>query len=214
MPGTARPWRQPHLTPEQAEERDQQARIERLERVGVMPGEHPAPVDVGVLDTMASILADAVVIADEIHHRTLIAAPEAPSTAYADARPYLNYAARNLHFTDIADWAAPIACKMVDQTARTLALVLDGQFLDVECPWCHGVTEQAPAGGARTWRVYALPGDMIAIVCEGICEPPHREVGTWWRGHPCWPLSDWEGLARRVMPEAEQAAHAREMIAS
>ncbi|GII63560.1 hypothetical protein Skr01_36450 [Sphaerisporangium krabiense] len=228
LPGTARPWRQPHLTPEQAEERDQQARIERLERVGVMPGEHPAPVDVGVLDTMASILWDAVQLADAVTEHHGLAPLEYPSTAYADARPYLDYAAAHLP-DEIADWAAPIARRLVDQTARTLALVLDGQLLDVVCPWCRGVTAEAPAGGARTWRIRNLLAEQdcrhghprrfcptceqhIAIVCEGACEPPHREVGTWWRGQPCWPLTDWENLARRVMSADEQITRAREAV--
>lgn len=208
LPGTARPWRQPHLTGEQADERDQQARIERLERVALMPGEHPAPVDVGVLDTMASILWDATVIADQVSRDINRMNLAHPSTAYADARPYLDYAAA--HITDdLAEWAQPIVARMVDQMATALALVLDGQLLDVTCPWCHGRTEQAPVGGARTWWVHVLPGGQIAIVCTGLCEPPAREVGTWWQGKPCWPLGDWEGLAKRV-----QTAETCERIAS
>jgi hypothetical protein len=213
LPGTARPWRQPHLTAQQADERDQQARIERIERASVMPGEHPAPVDVGILDTMSDILWNAVTISDEIRLRVTTAGPGLPSTAFADARPYLDYAAKNLT-EDVAFWAQPIARRMVGQVARALALVLDGQLLDVECPWCHGKTPETPVGGALTWWVHALPGDQIAIVCTGICEPPAREVGTWWRGQPCWPLADWEGLAARVMSDDEQASRAREMIAS
>lgn len=214
LPGTARPWRQPHLTGEQTEQRDQQARDERLERVGLMPGEHPAPVDVGILDTMADILWNASILIDEIGWHTPVQAPEMPSTAYSDTAPILlDYAARHLP-ERLAAWAQPIARRMVAQIAGALAMVLDGQLLDVECPWCHGKTAEAPVGGARTWWVHILPGDQVAIVCTGLCEPPAKEVGTWWKGQPCWPLADWERLAKQVMSKTEQTIRAREMIAS
>ena len=64
LPGTARPWRQPHLTPEQRAERDHAAWAERLERTGEAIGEAPAPLDLGVLDVITSILAEAVALAD------------------------------------------------------------------------------------------------------------------------------------------------------
>jgi hypothetical protein len=211
IPGTRRAWRRLVLSADQRFERDLQARAERAESTGAMPGAHAAPVDIAVLDLMSEILVEAEDIAwtvaesggaDETW-------PGSPSTAFADARPYLAYAARHLAAADearpgVAAWAGPIAARMVRQTARTLCMVYDGQQLDVECPWCRGVTAETPAGGAQTWRVRELPGEQIAIVCEGACEPPMRDVGTWWAGQPCWPLTDWPWLVQRLS-EGEQA---------
>lgn len=201
LPGTARPWRQPRLTPEQRAERDHAAWAERLERTGEAIGEAPAPLDLGVLDTITGILAEAVALADAA--AAYAGAPQLPppSTAVADARPYLRFLAEHLPEIPeqaVAEYVAPPAARWVRRIARTLALVHDGQALAVVCPWCRGVTPQTPAGGAYTWRVRHLPGDEIAIVCENDCEPPSKDVGTWWRGRPVWPLREWDWLARRI----------------
>lgn len=202
LPGTARPWRQPELSPEQRAERDHAARIERLERTGLAPGESPAPVDVAVLDLLASLLCDADLAHEHVAQSAGIDRLAPPSSAFADARPYLAYAAEHLPAVvdDLVRQAvAQIARRMVDQVAHALCLVYDGQRLDVICPWCAGRTEAAPVGGEKTWRVRELPGTLVAIVCEsGLCEPPSRDVGTWWRGRPCWPVSEWDWLAKRV----------------
>lgn len=203
LPGTARPWRQPHLTPQQRAERDHAAWVERLERTGEAIGEAPAPLDLGVLDTITGILAEAVEFAAAA--AAYAGAPQLPppSTAVADARPYLRFLAEQIPALPdpeaFADHIAPAVSRWVRRIARTLALVHDGQALAVVCPWCRGVTPETPAGGAYTWRVRHLPGDEIAIVCEsGSCEPPNRDVGTWWRGMPVWPLREWDWLARRL----------------
>lgn len=203
LPGTARPWRQPRLTREQRAELDEAARRERLERSPDAPGEAPAPLDLGVLDTITGILAEAVEFAAAA--AAYAGAPQLPppSTALADARPYLRFLIEQIPALPdpeaFADHIALTAARWVRQIARTLALVHDGQALAVVCPWCRGVTPQTPAGGSYTWRVRHLPGDEIAIVCEsGSCEPPSRDVGTWWRGMPVWPLREWDWLARRL----------------
>jgi hypothetical protein len=202
LPGTARPWRQPELSPEQRAERDHAARIERDERAGFALGESPAPVDVGVLDLLVDIIWDADDIAAKVADEIMCPRLPPPSTAYADARPYLDFAAR--HFDEAGGmYLLPSVAKqaraMVDAIARALCLVYDGQRLDVICIWCEGRTELAPVGGERTWRVRELPGQLIAIVCEsGTCEPESRYVGTWWRGKPCWPVSEWDWLAKQV----------------
>jgi hypothetical protein len=210
MPGTARPWRQPELSPEQRAERDHAARIERDERAGFALGESPAPVDVGVLDLLASLLCDAD------HLSYLVQSPSGtdralgpPSSAFADARPYLQYAAKHLPLvpgdSPELDVIAGIARGMKQDIARALCLVYDGQRLDVICIWCEGRTELAPVGGEKTWRVRELPGQAIAIVCEsGTCEPESRYVGTWWRGRPCWPVSEWDWLAKQVTVSEER----------
>lgn len=199
LPGTARPWRQPQLTPERRAELDAQARIERAERSDVALGESPAPVDVAILDVMAGVLWDAADIAEQATGAAGVERLEPPSTAYADARPYLECAVKMLPAVPwVADEVAATARLMVGAVAHALCLVYDGQSLDVVCPWCGGRTEVAPAGGARTWRVRQLPGDLVAIVCGGLCEPPSKDVGTWWRGRPCWPVAEWDWLAKRV----------------
>lgn len=197
LPGTPRPWRHQTLTVEQRAERDRQAWLERLERSSIAPGEHPAPLDLGVLDTMFDVLVRADDLAAAVAEHAGVQPLGSPRYGDTDARPYLAFTAAHLT-EDLATYAAPIARGMVAQVAHALALTYDGQRLDVECPWCHGVTPDAPAGGARTWRVRELPGNMVAIVCEGLCEPPSKDVGTWWRGNPVWPLSEWDWLAKRV----------------
>lgn len=206
LPGTPRPWRHRDLTTDQQMERDRQAWEERLERSTIAPGEHPAPLDLGILDTMLDVLVRADDLAADIARHVGVPALPPPRLGDTNARPYLDFAAKHLT-DDLAPYAAPIARTMVAQTAHALALTFDGQSLDIECPWCRGVTPDAPAGGARTWRVRELPGNLIAIVCENLCEPPSKDIGTWWRGNPVWPLSEWDWLAKRV-EQSEKAVKA------
>lgn len=197
LPGTPRPWRHHTLTADQQHERDREAWQERLDRSSVALGEHPAPLDLGVLDTMLDVLVRADDLAAEVAQHAGIEPLTPPVLGVVDARPYLEFAAKHLT-NDLAATAAPITRMMVAQVAHALALTYDGQGLDVVCPWCRGVTPDMPAGGARTWRVRELPGGLVAIVCESLCEPPSKDVGTWWRGCPVWPLSEWDWLAKRV----------------
>lgn len=211
LPGTVRPWRQMILTGEQAEERDYQVRLERFDAISAMPGEHPAPIDLRVLDLMRGILTEAENLAWIVASNTRWGTfhwPGSPRPGIVDARPYLELARQ--HITeDLAEYAAPITGRMATQVAHALSLISDGQTLNIVCPWCRGVTPESPAGGERTWRIRVLPGDQIAIVCEGVCEPPGKDVGTWWRGRPCWPLNSWRWLAKRV-----HAADTREKMSA
>ncbi|MGH3382675.1 MAG: hypothetical protein ACRDP6_48900 [Actinoallomurus sp.] len=207
LPGTARPWRQPELTPDQRAELDHAARLERAERSEDAWGETPAPVDVSVLDLMADVVWDADEAAGLVADAIMCPRLAPPPTAYSDAREWLDFAAR--HAGEVLDGGrlnavAWLARGMVDAIARALCLVYDGQRLAVICPWCQGRTEAAPVGGAKTWRVRQLPGDLVAIVCEGTCEPPSKSVGTWWRGQPCWPVSEWDWLAKQVTVTEER----------
>ncbi|MFF4412135.1 hypothetical protein ACFYY8_06350 [Streptosporangium sp. NPDC001559] len=201
LPGTPRPWRQMDLTPEAIAERDEQARIERFERSLLTLGASPAPVDVTILSTVLDLLVHADDLAAAVAHTTGDSPLPPPGPGELDARPYLLYAARRLP-DDLVEWAAPTARQMVDRVAHALSMVYAGQRLDVTCPWCR---QEA------AWRVRDLPGGMIAIVCESgaVCEPPAREVGTWWGGRPVWPVQDWARLARHL-----QAAEERGRIAS
>lgn len=195
---TARPRRPNSLPPTLRAVRDAEARLERLERSGLAPGQSPAPVDVDVLQTALDLLVQADDLAAAVAEHTGLPALAPPRFGELDARPYLRYAAEHLP-ESLAEWAAPITRRMVEHVADVLGMTYDGQTLAIVCPWCRGVTPETPAGGAHTWRVRILPGDQVAIVCEsGTCEPPLREVGTWWRGRPCWRMEEWERLARLV----------------
>ncbi|MEV7011565.1 hypothetical protein [Streptosporangium sp. NPDC051022] len=196
IPGTRRPWRQTELTPEAIAARDEQARLERFERSMLSLGASPAPVDVAILSTVLDLLVQADDLAAAISHVVGDSPLPPPGPGDLDARPYLLYAVRRLP-DDLVGWAAPIAHRMVDQVARALCMVYAGQHLDVTCPWCHQ---------SDVWRVEELPGGMVAIVCWGTCDPPAREVGTWWRGRPVWPITDWERLAHHIQAAEERAA--------
>lgn len=219
--GTPAPFRRARLDAEQREQRAQQAWLEWLDRTQDAIGQSPAPVRVPIVDLLTGLLADSVHLADELAAAVCCPLLAPPTSGMADARPYLEFAARRLGEVawdaGLGGWALDRTRPMVAAVARALALVFDGQLLDVECPWCRGVTPETPAGGAFTWRVRDLLGgkacrhgepdrrfcveceQQIVIVCmnDG-CEPPSKHVGTWWRGVPCWPIYEWDWLAKQV----------------
>ncbi|WP_219512787.1 hypothetical protein [Nonomuraea ceibae] len=224
--GTPAPFRRPRLTADERDARDHEAWLERLDRTADAIGVSPAPVRVPVLDLITDLLVDIVHLADELGLVLMCPVLPPPSTGLADARPWLVYALARLAEPavthELALWAYVRTRAMVATIARALALVYDGQALDVVCPWCRGVTPETPAGGGTTWRVRDLLSrhdcvhgepdrrfchqcpQQIAIVCENACEPPSKDVGTWWRGCPCWPLYEWDWLAKRVRDRSER----------
>lgn len=212
---TPRPWRQPQLSPEAKARRDFEARIDWAFRNPLALGTSPAPVDVAVLQTALDILVDADDLAAAIAPEVMCPVLPPPGPGQLDARPYLAFVVANLAAAPhMVDGVASVARSMYDRAARALGMAYDGQALTVICPWCGGRTPETPAGGAPTWRVMVLPGDQVAIVCTGQCEPPLDQVGTWWLGQPCWPLAQWGWLAKHVMSAEEQAARTRDRIAS
>ncbi|WP_433252907.1 hypothetical protein ACQPYK_08645 [Streptosporangium sp. CA-135522] len=195
---TPRPWRQLRLSPEAHAERDFEARVDWALRSTRALAEAPAPTDVTIWQTALDILVDADDLAAKVAETVGLPVLPPPGPGELNAWPYLAYAAAHLP-AELAEWAAPIARRMQEKIAQALCMVYDGHTLDLTCPWCSE---------ASVWRVQTLPGGMIAIVCGGVCEPPAREVGTWWHGQPCWPMSDWERLAKhvRVVEERERMA--------
>jgi len=191
------------LTPEQRAELDHAARLERVERDGLMPGEHQDAARAEILDLMASLAYDADDLAEVIALAIWCPRPEPGSSAFADPTPLLDFAGRNLSMLDrdTAYWVSYQAHRMLADVSRALCLTFDGQLLQAVCLWCGG-----GVSGARTWRVRQLPGDEIAIVCEGDqpCEPPSKSVGTWWKSRPCWPLREWEWLAKQLLAADER----------
>jgi hypothetical protein len=209
------------LTPEQRAVLDYDARIERQERDGLMPGEHPDAARADVLDLLASLAYDAWDLADTVGQA--VGQPRLPRPApFADPAPHLHITIHYLPAAAEADdlvgpWVASQARRMLGELTRALCLTFSGQTLAAICPWCQGRTESAPAGGQRTWRVRDLLGTLacshghidkalcnkcpqqIAIVCEShTCEPPSDKIGTWWRGMPAWPIYEWDWLAKQL----------------
>lgn len=197
---TRRPWQTPHLDAEARELIDATAALDRYFRNPLGVQESPAPIDVNVLQVVLDVLVAADDLAALLGPECMCPVLASPGPGQLDARPWLRYAAARLHELGEAwqTWTADKVHRMYEAVARALAMKYDGQTIKVICPWCLGRTAEAPIGGAYTWRVVTLPGEQIAIVCHGLCEPPQREVGTWWGGQPCWPLADWERLAKHV----------------
>jgi hypothetical protein len=207
IPGSALGSHEPSLTAERQAELDHEARLERLERNELMPGEHVDAVRPEILDLMGSVVCGAEDLAEQVSLAVCAPVLPPPSTALADPRPYLARAAGYLPLAaggghgsrGLLIWAAGAARQMAAEVGAALGLGGDGQLLRVPCPWCRGGWF-----GARTLRVRVLPGDLIGIVCEsGLCTPPAGDVGTWWQGRPVWPFAMWPWLARR-MHAAEQ----------
>ncbi|MEV4059707.1 hypothetical protein [Nonomuraea dietziae] len=226
--GTPAAFRRVQLTAEQLDERDAAAWIERLERTPEAIGASPAPVRVPVVDLLTGLLADTAYLADELAAALSCPTLEPPASGLADARPYLTFAMRRLGEPAVDDalaaWAYGRTRALVSTVARGLALIYDGQALEIECPWCRGVTPETPAGGAWTWKVRDLLGgracrhglpdrrfcvdceQQVVIVCENDCEPPSKAVGTWWHGFPCWRVYEWDWLAEQVRRAATPTA--------
>ncbi|WP_433465720.1 hypothetical protein [Spirillospora sp. CA-128828] len=226
LPDVVRPYQPPTITPEQRAELDYEARLERAERVGEAPGEHIDAARPDVLDLLFELIDTAEDLAAHVSRAAWLPVLPPPAGVLADARPFLERTARYLpaaavgwaNGDELVWWVARTARQMLVQAGRALALTHDGQRLDAVCPWCQGRTETAPVGGAKTWRVRDLLAaqrcehdqierltcvrcpQLIAIVCEsGTCEPPSKDVGTWWRGRPAWPIEEWDWLARRLV---------------
>lgn len=199
-PAARRPWREVHLDPYARAEADAQAREERAERVEIAPGEHTDAARADVLDLLSGVLWRAESLAEHLSRAAWCPAlPAAP--ADGDPRPYLARARACLvtavtgwaNGDEIAWWAADTAAAMLADLASALALNVAGHVVKAVCPWCKG-------GLSRewTWRVRILV-DEPAIVCEsGVCNPPARDAGTWWRGQPAWRFRDWDWLAARL----------------
>jgi hypothetical protein len=213
IPGTARPWREPTLSPEQRERADQLAQDERAARGPDAIGEAPAPVHVDVLDVLSELL----MTFDLLHeHMAQVVGrerlPSAPS-AYADPSPYLRFVAQNLAAAmeadpEILDAVSDKCRTQVEAVSVSLSLLRDGQTLKAPCPFCRGVTPHTPGGGSFTLRVRmirdpragSLPGDEVAaVVCHNdTCTPPDAECGNRHRGRPAWPDWEWSWLAEKI----------------
>lgn len=229
LPGTHRPYRTPTLTAEVRAERDRQARLERLERIGVAPGETPAPLDLDIADLLSEILAAADRLADEACDSVGKDRLPPASSAFADPTPYLTLLSSLLPDIGLASPAflrhVEATCDDLVQRAHSqLGLLGDGQLLAAFCPWCGGRDDTHPVGGARTLRIRAQlpPGANAAqarpqdvewwVVCEGQrCDPPPADCGTWLRGRPAWSL---RREAKWLADRLEHAAALEQQVAA
>lgn len=206
MPGT-RPWRPPvWIDPEQAATRDQQAHLDRLYRDPDAPGSSAAPLDLAALDLLRDLALDVAQLAEIVSMTARCPLPAIACDLRAGAVGALRHAAACLPTAwdanpDVGRWAELETRRIIRRVDRHLGQLRDGQRLSAICPWCGGGVRREP-----TWRVRILPGDQPAIVCESeLCEPPSKDVGTWWLGRPAWPMPEWDWLARRIAA-AEQRA--------
>lgn len=228
FPGTARPWREPQMTPERraelAAEHAREAQVVHTDlprhlraRTPESLGESPAPGHVDVMDLLVEILAVADETAEHVAQVAGVDRLPTPPSAFADPRPYLRHIAQHAAGAiEADDGMAGVLIEnlrpLVAEVRRSLSLLMDGQILKAECPWCRGVTPTHPGGGGFTLRVRMIrdprddadPTDTVAaVVCQGpTCEPPEAECGTWDRGRPCWPTWEWTWLSERLGAKA------------
>jgi hypothetical protein len=228
MPGTGRSWQPPAQyedtrTPEQRE----QARMERLQRVDIAPGETPPLMNLDVMDLLTEVLVEADRLSVQAVEDVEVAlvewagawARDVPSmrlpdaaTALADPAPYLHLLdelIEHISDPDLVEHIADRCHRLVDRANKTLGLFVDGQLLDAQCPWCGGKTERHPEGGRRTLRIrMSLPpsdDSRAVIVCEGGRCEPGANSGERWKGLPAWDLlneGEWLGTCIRLKDEA------------
>ena len=218
IPGTARPWREPGMTPERAAELAAERAEEEMEvhtdlpmhlraRAPEVLGESPAPAHIDILDALSDLLMTMDLLAEHLATTLGMDRPPHASSAFADPTPYLRFIRENLAAAaeedpEILDAASDKCRDQVASVSQSLALLRDGQTLKAPCPWCRGVTPHSPAGGAHTLRVRVIPwldDETPAVVCHNdTCDPPEADCGTRHRGRPAWPSWEWDWLAKRL----------------
>lgn len=194
IPGTARPWRAPTVSPERREELEHAARLERQERVDVAPGERAIPVHADVLDVMVDICEAAGRLAPQV-------AIDADCQLVLPFNPFIRgplafLAHLDLHLHsgvydgDLIDQVAVEFRALARDVALALRLLRDGQVVG-SCPWCR-----MPA--ALTVRELTDVGPIITCASAVACEPPDADCGIRLRGRPAWAQYEWDWLAQRI----------------
>lgn len=196
--GTARPGRQSFRDPEEVDE-------------GEGLGAIPAPIHLDILDAMASIVCWSDMLHEHIAQTVGHPRLEPARSALADPRPFLRYVEALLPEAvqtdpDMLDAVHEKLDLMKAVILGKLGEVYDGQTLDALCPFCVGQT--FAKRHIRTLRVRLIasrvrPGDTeFVIVCENPdgCRPFAAECGMFVKGRPAWPWSQWDWLAKRLIP--------------
>ena len=210
MPGTARPWRAPSITDERRNEMDALAKAERHERTDIAPGDSPDPYNFGAADLLVEILMAADLMAEYVAQDAGWDRMPNAFSSYSDPRPYLRYVqvmiADVATPTDVAKYVTNVCTPLIASGAALCGIFADGQLLAGLCPWCGGKTSRTPVGGSPTLRVHTGAAGAL-LVCEGgMCEPPSKDVGKWWRGLPAWPVEEWTWLADRIERNEKEPA--------
>lgn len=228
LPGTPLPWVAPLLSDEARDEQAARDRLERDERErdnrgrGVVMGFTRAPGRVDVLDLLVEINMTANDLIEGLAGYVPTVLP-AVWSVFQDPRILLGEVDRLLPIADEMSedptwWAARKIRQLSDQVDRALRLIRPGTTLEALCPFCGGVDARHPAGGRLTLRVeqVAKPRaktatrpkveEAWAVVCHGeSCTPPEDKCGTWFRGHPAWPQSEWDWLAKQLLDTSPSA---------
>lgn len=191
-PGTPRRWAQ---TSSRAESR-RRATSEGAGLAGLTKAR--APLHLDVLDTMEDVRAVSRELANAVS--LLSGAVLLRKRGLSDPRPDLAFIAENLEVSAKVDggWIVDAALDMTDdcsivrarnRTATALRMILSGQVLDADCPWC----------GARPLRI-EVHADEPLVVCRSrrVCEPPEPDCGTWVQDRPAWIEAEWAWMARRI----------------
>lgn len=205
--GTARPWREPTLTPEQRGRLDAEARLEKLERGAFTLGESPAPIHLDTLDKTVELTSTMAKLARRVatdrNHQALLI--RTATHKYDDPLLLINYIRQHLDDTD-PDIVMDIdeeASRIRATLAHHFSEVVDGQHLKADCPWCDQRELYV-----RTIGSADNPHPVIR--CEsGICEPDQEGCGSWHRSMPVWPQHEWEWLAANIKAADERRAQGK-----
>lgn len=192
---------------------DQQRREDVANADDRAPGESVAPLHIDVLDLMASLLMRADLLHEHVAQTVGHPRLASPPSAFADARPYLEYVIALLPEAcetdeDMLDAATEKAELMRDEILMALGEVFDGQRLAAVCPFCMGQTSRRLAG-ELTMRVRIRDVGTeehpnlaeFLVVCENpdnMCQPFAREVDTWVGTNPAWRYPRWPWLAKQL----------------
>jgi hypothetical protein len=203
LPGTKRPWAQTKTRQESRE------RTEHVDQSVFRTGASPAPCHVDVLDAIVDVVAIAHACSDGVSQLAGVERLPAPASAFSDPTPHLEHIRKNITAAAETDdgWIINSCLDPDDdysilrarrRTGAALRLILAGQVLDADCPWCD----------ARPLRI-RLVKDEPLVVCESrrVCQPPETDCGTWIRGRPAWIQPEWEWLAQRIR-------HAEDLISA
>ena len=205
LPGSRRRTPRRPLSRAARERADEQARMEKAEQGLSVLGASKAPMDVGILDALADLLAQACELDDRVTMTAGVPDVDPPSTGYdfeALPRILAHLAAHLPVATDVdpgvLDEAEYVVKRMRGRLERALGDLSDGQVLPGLCAWCHGATTTAPAGGEKTLTVKVVADQPLIVCMSDLCDPPAEDCGTWLFGKPAWTQNEWTWLAGRL----------------
>jgi hypothetical protein len=183
--GTPRPPRTAQgVSDERRAELDHEARLERAQRVGIAPGEHPAPMHLDIQD-----LLDSAPASD--------ADPTVVAAWITEGLSALGLRVDGQLLDALCPWCGGRDARHPAGGARTMRVRLVVDWRDRDAAHAEG----------RDVRL------MPVVICEGVgCSPPAADADPdeAWRGHPAWLQGDWEWLRGRI----EHADEARRLEAA